>query len=210
MQERLSRRDSQARTRARLLESAAEEFARNGLERTSIEQVASGAGYTRGAFYGHFESKEELCLAMLEERFDRYLDEFSRVLATDEEPEIRARRAGDHLARIVESDPASQRLLFEFAAHGLRNERFRRELVERYRRLRERVAEVFRLHAEEYGVRSPVPFDRLALMTFTIANGVALAKLLEPEHVPEDLHGEILEILFSGLRTMVERGAREA
>jgi AcrR family transcriptional regulator len=197
---RLTRRESQARTRARLLESAARAFLRYGVEGTSIEQIASGAGYTRGAFYAHFRSKEELCLAMLEERFDGYIEGFSRVLAGDEEPEARARRAGDHLTSLFQSDPTSQRLLFEFAAYGLRNERFRDELVKRYCRLREGVAEVFRLRAEEYGVRSPVPYDRLALMTFAMANGVALADLLEPDTVPKDLHGEMLAIFFSGLR----------
>jgi AcrR family transcriptional regulator len=204
----LTRRESQARTRAALLDSATKAFARHGLEQTSITQVATEAGYTRGAFYAHFRSKEELCIAMLEDRFDRYLEGFGEVLATDEEPEVRARRAGDHLSQLLAADPESQRLLFEFSAYGLRNEQFRRELVKRYASLRERVAEVFRLRAEEYGVRSPIPYERLALMTFAMASGIASTALLEPERVPDELHGEMLAIFFGGLRALGEASAK--
>jgi AcrR family transcriptional regulator len=203
---RVSRRESQARTRARLLESARRICARDGLDRASIERVAEGAGHTRGAFYAHFDSKEELYLAMLEERFDSYLEDFSRALATDEAPEIRARRAGDQLSRMIDADPEGQRLFYEFAVYALRNEQFRKELVGRYRSLRERVAEVFRLRAKEYGVESPIPLERVTLMTFAIALGVGLDQLLEPDRVPEELHGELLAIFFAGLGTLGESG----
>jgi AcrR family transcriptional regulator len=199
---RVSRRESQARTRARLLESARRICARDGLDRASIERVAEGAGHTRGAFYAHFDSKEELYLAMLEERFDSYLEDFSRALATDEAPEIRARRAGDQLSRMIDADPEGQRLFYEFAVYALRDEQFRKELVGRYRSLRERVAEVFRLRAKEYGVESPIPLERVTVMTFAIALGVGLGQLLEPDRVPEELHGELLAIFFAGLGTL--------
>ena len=38
--------------------------------RASVDEVAEEAGYTKGAFYANFKSKEELFLAMLDERFD--------------------------------------------------------------------------------------------------------------------------------------------
>lgn len=198
----LTRKESQARTRARLLDSAAEAFARTGLERTSIEEIASGAGYTRGAFYAHFGNKEELALALLEDRFGSYLRSFDRTLATDDEPEVRARRVGDQFSSLIAADPEWERLSFEFAAYAVRNDGFRRELVERYRFLRAGVAEVFRTRAEEYGVRSPIPYERLALMTFTMSIGVTNVKLLEPDLVTQDLYGEMLAIFFGGLRTL--------
>lgn len=202
---RLTRRESQARTRSALLESAAREFVRHGVEGTSIERVAAGAGYTRGAFYAHFRGKESVCIALLEERFDRYLEDFAGVLAGDDEPEVRARRAGDHLSALMAADPQTQRLLFELSAFALRDEGFRRELVKRYVSLRGGVAEVFRTRATEYGISSPIPFERLALMTFAMSTGVGTVTLLEPERVPEELHGEMLAIFFAGLRALAEK-----
>jgi len=52
------------RTRERLLDAAYEKFAEHGINGTSIEAVCEAAGFTRGAFYSNFESKEELFLAL--------------------------------------------------------------------------------------------------------------------------------------------------
>ena len=65
----LSRKERQAHTRHCLMESAARVFKRRGLEGASIDEVASDAGFTKGAFYANFKSKEELFLAMLDQRF---------------------------------------------------------------------------------------------------------------------------------------------
>jgi AcrR family transcriptional regulator len=52
------------RTRARLIEAAAELIAEKGYERTSLEAVAARAGMTRGAIYGNFKNREDLFLAV--------------------------------------------------------------------------------------------------------------------------------------------------
>jgi len=204
-QRRLSRKQSQARTRERLLESAARAFASDGIESTSIERIAAGAGHTRGAFYAHFKDKQDLSLTMLEQQFDAYIERFSHTLASAESPAVRARHAGDDLSRLLEADPRWQRLSFEFASYALRDDAFRRELVKRYESLRERVAKVFRQRAEEHGVESPIPFERLTLMTFVISTGITTTMLLEPDRIPQDLQGEMLSILFLGLGSMAER-----
>jgi len=55
---------SRENTRARLLEAAAQVFAEVGLEGATVEAVCERAGFTRGAFYSNFESKDELFLAL--------------------------------------------------------------------------------------------------------------------------------------------------
>ena len=201
----LTRRESQERTRRRLIESAAGLFARKGIAATTIQEIAEEAGHTRGAFYAHFSTKDELCMAMLEERFDRYLERFDATLAGTGEPAERARSAGDDLTRLLETDPEWQRLSFEFAVHAAHDPAFRRGLVRRHRSLRAGVAEVFRARAKEAGVKPPIPLERLTLMTFAISTGMTTCMLLEPKEFGDDLHGELLAILFAGL----ERLARE-
>ncbi len=51
-------------TRARLLEAAAQVFAEVGLDGATVEAVCERAGFTRGAFYSNFESKDELFLTL--------------------------------------------------------------------------------------------------------------------------------------------------
>ena len=55
---------SRENTRARLLEAAAQVFAEAGLDGASVEAVCERAGFTRGAFYSNFESKDELFLML--------------------------------------------------------------------------------------------------------------------------------------------------
>jgi AcrR family transcriptional regulator len=194
-----TRKERQQQTRSGLLAAAAKVFGRRGLQQGSIDEVASEAGYTKGAFYANFSSKEELFLAMLDEHFGRRVDEVERALGSSEDLESQAREAGRDFLRAVDADEEWKRLFFEFAAYASRNEAFRDELVTRYRALRSRLAELIARSGEAAGVEPPISPDRFALMTFAMANGVALEALLEPEAVDEDLLGQMFEIFVAGL-----------
>jgi AcrR family transcriptional regulator len=208
--QRLTRKEKQAHTRARLIDAAATVFARRGLHHASIDDVAEEAGFTKGAFYANFASKEELFLAMLDERFAARLEEIERVTAGDEAPEEQARQAGSDFSRAISADPEWERLFFEFAAHAGRNEDFRKELVKRYRDLRGRIADLYRRRIErdaEMDTPSQEELDRVALMTFAIVNGMALEKMLEPDAVDDELYGTMLMIFFTGLTTLMHEGS---
>ena len=206
MTRRLTRKEKQAHTRSCLMKSAAKVFARRGLQQASIDEVAEDAGFTKGAFYANFGSKEELFLAMLDERFAGRLAEIERATSGDDEPEQQARRAGLDFSQYVAADSEWQRLFFEFAAYAARNEDFRQELVTRYGALRDRIASMYERRAAELDVEPPVPHDQIAVMTFAMANGIALEKLLEPDAVPDDLFGTMLMVFFTGLRTLAAEG----
>lgn len=77
-------------TRNRLLDAAAEVFTEEGLQGASVESVCSRAGFTRGAFYSNFSSKEELFLALLGREFDRRAADLESK-ALELEPELRER-----------------------------------------------------------------------------------------------------------------------
>src|SRR5712691_8479721 len=59
--------DAKQATRARLLAAAAQEFARAGLERASVDAISLAAGYAKGTIYNYFASKEELFLAVVQD-----------------------------------------------------------------------------------------------------------------------------------------------
>ena len=62
---RLSRDDSREQTTQRLLEAAQKLIAKKGLDAASVENIAAAAGYTRGAFYSNFSSKDDLFIELL-------------------------------------------------------------------------------------------------------------------------------------------------
>ena len=191
-------------TRARLIAAAGEAFAERGMQDVSIDELTRRAGFTKGAFYANFESKDQLFLAMLDDRFDRRAEEMRRALETGEDPEVQARRSGQDFSDYLAADPEWQRLFFEFAARAARDEPFRVELVARYRGLREHMAADYERRASDLDFALPFPAEQLALMTFAMGNGLALEQLLEPEAVPEGFFGTMLEIWVAGLRALSE------
>jgi AcrR family transcriptional regulator len=75
---RLKREQSQALTCERLIESATELFRRDGYMATSVERIAEAAGYSKGAVYSNFDSKEAIFLRVLDLQGQESLD---RVIA---------------------------------------------------------------------------------------------------------------------------------
>jgi AcrR family transcriptional regulator len=203
---RLSRKEKQEHTRFGLMESAARVFARRGLQQASIDEVAGDAGFTKGAFYANFKSKEELFLAMLDDRFAQRIDAIEQVWSSGGDMRDKARQAGQDFADYL-SDEEWARLFFEFAAYAARNEDFRQELVTRYRSLRQRVAELYRLQKERMGIEPAVPPEQVAAMIFAMANGLALEKLLEPDVVADDAFSTMLVAFFSGLGAVAQAEA---
>jgi len=199
---RLTRKEKQAHTRACLMKSAAKVFATRGLEQASIDEVAEDAGYTKGAFYANFKSKEELFLAMLDERFAKRIADIEEVIEGEGTPAEKAQRGGDKFARMLRADAEWERLFFEFSAYATRDEEFREELVTRYRAMREQMAAAFSAHSEEEGKEKTLSFDEVAMLVSVMGNGFALEKLLEGDAVPDELYGTLLKIFFAGLEAL--------
>ena len=68
-------------TREKLFEAAARVFEERGIGAASIETIAAAAGFTRGAFYSNFASKDDLIVAMLEDHVERSLEHHRKLLA---------------------------------------------------------------------------------------------------------------------------------
>jgi AcrR family transcriptional regulator len=198
---RLTRKEKQAHTRACLMKSAAKVFATRGLEQASIDEVAEDAGYTKGAFYANFKSKEELFLAMLDERFAKRIADIEEVIAGEGTPAEKAQRGGDKFAHMLRADAEWERLFFEFSAYATRDEEFREELVTRYRAMREQMAAALSAHEEE-GKEKTLSFHEVATLVCVMGNGFALEKLLEGDAVPDELYGTLLKIFFTGLEAL--------
>jgi AcrR family transcriptional regulator len=101
-----------AERRASILRGAAEAFARSGFDRTSMEEVAASCGVTRLILYRHFETKEKLYRAILQEVFDRLGEELQAGLAAGSTRGLGART----LLVVARDDPAAFTLLWRHAA----------------------------------------------------------------------------------------------
>jgi AcrR family transcriptional regulator len=191
-------------TRAALLRSASRLICKLGMHGASIDRIAADAGYTKGAFYAHFASKEELFLTMLDEHFATELVRLDAVLAGTGDPAEETRRAAEDFLEHIDADPEWRRLYQEFATHAARHESFRAEFAARQRALRERMAAVFTRWAADLGVAPPVPPAEIAAMTFFMADGFLLDQIIDPE-LDRGLYARMFEVFMHGLMAMGEK-----
>ncbi|MDQ8046956.1 MAG: TetR/AcrR family transcriptional regulator [Solirubrobacteraceae bacterium] len=198
MTARLSRKEQQALTRGALLESAMRVLADKGLHRASIDDIAADAGFTKGAFYANFRSKEALFLEMLDEHFAERLAAIEEVTSSGEDIAEQAARAGQDFSDALRGDPAWCRLFLEFSSHAARHEAFRIEFVARTNAICDRIAGIYERRATELGIVPVVPATDIARMTFAMANGAAIEQLLDPA-TPDDIFGTMLRLFFAGV-----------
>ncbi|MFA4928945.1 MAG: TetR/AcrR family transcriptional regulator [Patulibacter sp.] len=204
---RLTRKEQQERTRDALILAGARAVAERGLHRASIDEIARDAGFTKGAFYANFANKDALVLAILERHFSTAIEDVDDAVASNDEVADQARDAGLKFADQMASDPAWGRVFVELVGHATRDEEFRGEMLARIQPLRDRVAAVYAQRAEELGLESAHSPDEIARMTSTMASGVAIQRLIDPDGVPDDLFATMLVLFFAGLQATA--GSRE-
>jgi AcrR family transcriptional regulator len=181
--------------------SAGKLFCRRGLEQASVDEIAQDAGYTKGAFYSNFKSKEELFLAMLDQKFGEEIERVEAALRTDEAPDEAARHAGEDFIRFLRSDPEWERLYLEFVAYAGRNDEFRQELLTRCRAMDQRLEEVYRRWHEAIGIEPPIPLEDITQITSIMTQGFLMSQQIDPE-LSEELYGTMLAAFTLGLREM--------
>ncbi len=199
---RLTRKERQAQTRERLLEAAERVFLRRGLQGSSVEEIAREAGYTRGAFYSNFQSKDQLFVELLQDRiyrgYRRMLDEAEESEAT---PRERLRRGAEQVRDVQSHDEGRWlfRLWLECLTQAARDESFRKLVATFWSGNREVMAAQGKAQYEELGRKPPLDPKDLATGMIALDIGLAVQHLVDPEVVPLDLYVPLFDALFGPL-----------
>jgi AcrR family transcriptional regulator len=206
---RSSLRDEQkALTRKRLIDAAESVFARSGYHGASVGEIAREAGATTGALYSNFAGKEDLFLALFEERIAADVGEYSEIVAGGATLEDQARGAGDHWMEILRERPDYFPLLIEFWSYAIREPQLRERLATRFAALRAGSAQVAAEAAERWGLSADAAEagEHLGLFINALGNGLALEKLVDPDSVPDSIYGEFLALIFRAFEALVREG----
>jgi AcrR family transcriptional regulator len=122
-------------TRRKLLNSARRVFAREGFEAARIEDIAARTGFTRGAFYAHFKSKEDVFFALLEQQVKEHVQNIRALLEPCSSVEERVQAMRDYyLARIA--DRQWVMLVLEYKLFAVRHPNLRAKLAQKHRQIR--------------------------------------------------------------------------
>lgn len=197
---RLTRTESQAQTRAALVDAGRRVFLERGYAGASVEAIATEAGYTRGAFYSNFKSKEELFTELIQERGYRKYAELA-MASFDPERRPSAREVGELLARVQDHPDLAWifPLWFELIANAGRDEELRKLAAGFWTGNRALTAAVVQQVYEEAGTDPPAAPERLASALIALDIGLAIQHYVDPEAAPLDLYPELYELLFGRL-----------
>jgi len=187
-------------TRQRLVDAALPVFARNGFERATVDEIVREAGYSKGAFYVHFESKEDLFWAMLDERIDGVQDTLRNAIDIELSVAENQRRILHAIFAMDKADPAWPALFMEFAAHGARNPKVREKLGEMYRRWHSFTVETLKGAKEAGKIRADLDVDFTASVIIALMEGTLIQSRLTPDDMRlQDLVDPLSKLLASWL-----------
>ncbi len=178
---RVRTRPTRDSTRDKLFEAAARVFEEQGTGGASIEAIAAAAGFTRGAFYSNFKSKDELIIAMLEDHVEQSIRRNLDLLAehTDLDDFIAALKAMDRSRQ----DPLgrSPLLHMEMILYVARAEKRRPELAKRLRARRKLVADIVETTLSSNGRNGALNPPWIASVVLALEDGFRLHRLIDPE-----------------------------
>jgi AcrR family transcriptional regulator len=182
---RLRTRPTRDDTCEKLFEAAATVFEEQGIGGASIEAIAAAAGFSRGAFYSNFKSKDELIIAMLEDHVEQSIRRNLDLLAKHS-------NLGDFLEALRTMDRSrhdplgrSPLLHMEMILFVARAERRRPELAKRLRARRKLIAEIVETTLRNSG-KTPRNAEWTAAIVLALEDGFRLHRLIDPETTPPD------------------------
>ncbi len=198
---RLTRDERKAQTRAQLIEAAARVFGRKGYRAATVDDVAQEAGFTKGAFYSNFDSKDDVFLALVEDRSRNWTIAAAEAYMGDAPLLERLQHGGEVLTRMVEQEADWMLLSYELWGHSVRDPQLRKRVSDAYEDCREVVASLIRDVDREVGVETAIPADQLAAMVIALTDGFVLQRLADPDRLPAHLLADSLNLIFTGLLT---------
>jgi AcrR family transcriptional regulator len=185
-------------TRRKLLDAAKRIFAQDGFEAARLEDIAAGAGYTRGAFYAHFKSKEDIFFALFEEWVGERIETLTTALRRHSDLDEKLEALRTHYADLAK-DRRLVLISMEFKLFALRHPEAHARLRSRHRRIRASVAELFSEIMGAMGRTIPIPYPAAAACLAAVSQGLLVEHLIDPKTLVDTDVRHVLGLFFDAI-----------
>jgi AcrR family transcriptional regulator len=190
-------------TRGRLIQSAEKVFARDGFEAAKLEEIAKDAGYTRGAVYANFDSKEDLFFALLEKEISSRIAALEKEMDKVCEPEAKLQAMREFfLTKTL--DRRWSLLSLEFKLFAVRHPEVKQRLAAMHRRFVGPRVGLLEEVMGGLGRELPASAYATGVSMAALGNSLKLEHMLDPALISEDdvLHiiGNFFDSLTSAAR----------
>jgi AcrR family transcriptional regulator len=186
-------------TKARLLAAAEEVFIREGFEKAQLATIAKAAGRTKGSIYGHYESKDDLFVALYEHRNRREMDRLLEAITDCRTREEAVQRLKAFLLDLI-ADRTWPLLTLEFKLYSVRHPESRERLAQAYSMTKLVGQDLFqRRFYGRLGRAERMRLETAAAAIGPILSAMTLETYFEPELLSEKRLLELLSQLFDVL-----------
>ena len=185
-------------TRRKLLDAAMRIFAQEGFEAARLEDIAAGAGYTRGAFYANFKSKEDIFFALFEEWVGERIESFTDAIRRHTNPAEKLAAMRTHYAELAK-DRRLVLISLEFKLFAMRHPEAHARLRSRHRRIRATFGELFSEIMGALGKTVPIAYPAASACLGAVSQGLMLEQLLDPKTLSNEDVRQVLGLFFDSI-----------
>ncbi|MGV0741373.1 TetR/AcrR family transcriptional regulator [Mycolicibacterium sp. XJ870] len=190
-------RPTRDEVRDRILDAALEVFAAEGFAGATIDAIGHAAGFTKGAVYSNFGTKDELFLALLDRQFETRSE---LIVTAFNSGGGDTAAAADALSRSmldsIHDETEYHIVLMEYWLRAMRDPQLRDRLIERRRAAAEQALDVVKASG------TALPSDQLsglAQLVVTITAGIAMEEVLRPGTIDADLLARLITALLESV-----------
>lgn len=165
-----------------------------------MDEIAQRAGYSKGALYWHFDSKDDLFFALMDESVDAPTREMIDLLQGAPPEQDMAPEASRRLVELVSEQRELLLLDHEYWAQAVRDPDLRRRYGARRQELRAALGRALEVRLAHLGAPAPeIALDEMATVVMSLSAGLAQERLIDPGAVPDELLGRAIVLLYRGL-----------
>jgi AcrR family transcriptional regulator len=187
-------------TREHLLAAAAQVFAERGFHGATLDEVARVAGFTKGAVYSNFASKDDLFLALFRANYEREMEGLVSILGSSGVPP--GDRLDDFVALIQKESgqtSATSLLNQEFWLYAARNPEARARLVAIDEEAIQALADLLQSERRHEGLEPLDDAVRAARVIEVLFRGIGLLRVMQPDVVDDEFLEAAIEFVARGL-----------
>jgi len=209
---RVDRRSRTARAegkdaREHLLRAAAEVFSERGFKDASVDEIATRAGYSKGALYWHFESKDELFFALMDASGDAPAHEMIELFQSAPPEQDMAPEGSRRFVELVREQRELLLLEHEYWSQAVRDPELCARYADHRRKLRSALGQALKVRFEHLGTPDlPIDPEEIAAVVMGLFAGLAQQRLIDPTSVPDQLFGTTLVLIYRGLLASTHDG----
>ncbi|OMC19543.1 TetR/AcrR family transcriptional regulator [Mycobacterium colombiense] len=198
-------RPTRGEVRDRILDAASKVFAAEGFAGATIDAIGQAAGFTKGAVYSNFESKDGLFLALLDREFELRGEQIATVLdSSGGDTGAAARELSRSWLDSVRDHSDFYVLFVEYWLRAQRDPQLRERLIERRRAAA--ADQAVHIVKSAPSVASDRELADLAQLVVTINLGIAMEEVLRPGTINPDLLAQLITAVLESVPVSADQG----